>query len=202
MNFKDIIQHLRANLLSLSRKLFNWPPRGMSFHEKVRIITLYARAKAPAAFVESGTLHGDTLTAMRGEFIALHSIELHEGLYKAAATRFHNDAHIFTHQGDSGDLLIGVIATISEPVVFWLDGHYSGSGTAKGSQDCPIWRELDAIISRNNESDVVLVDDARLYGRRLSYPTLTEIKEKLLITFPHCSITLHNDIACFLLGRL
>ena len=65
-----------------------------------------------------------------------------------------------------------------------------------------IWRELDAIISRNNESDVVLVDDARLYGRRLSYPTLTEIKEKLLITFPHCSITLHNDIACFLLGRL
>lgn len=174
----------------------------MPFHEKIRIILLYARARTPAILVESGTLHGDTLAAVREEFGALHSIELQDSLYKAAVARFKADNKISIHQGDSGDILNGVIATISNPVVFWLDGHYSGLGTAKGSQDCPIWRELNAIISRGNPRDVVLVDDARLYGQRQSYPTLTAINEELQAAFPNCSLTVHNDIACFLLGPL
>ena len=202
MEVMNTAQHLRTSLLSLSRKLFNYPPSGMPFHEKLRIIILYARARNPAVFVESGTLHGDTLAAVRGEFGALHSIELQDSLYKAAVAKFKEDNRILIHQGDSGIILNGVIATIFDPVVFWLDGHYSGLGTAKGSQDCPIWRELDAIISRGNQRDVVLVDDARLYGQRHSYPTLTAIKEKLQAAFPNCSLTLHSDIACFLLGPI
>lgn len=195
-------QYLRTRFLSLSRKLFNWPQTGMPFHEKIRIILLYARVRTPAVFVESGTLYGDTLAAVREEFGALHSIELQDSLYKAAVARFKADNKISIHQGDSGDILNGVIATISNPVVFWLDGHYSGLGTAKGSQDCPIWRELNAIISRADQRDVVLVDDARLYGQRQSYPTLTAIKEELQTAFPNCSFARHNDIACFLLGPL
>ena len=174
----------------------------MPFHEKIRIILLYARARTPAIFVESGTLHGDTLAAVREEFGALHSIELLDSLYKAAVARFEDDSKIRIHRGDSGDVLSSVISTFSNPAVFWLDGHYSGSGTAKGPQDCPIWRELDAIISRGDPRDVVLVDDARLYGRRLSYPSLAAIKKKLQAAFPNCSLTVHNDIACFLLGPL
>ena len=202
MNYNTINQSTRTCFLWLSRKLFSWPPRGMPFHNKLHIIALYARARTGAVFVETGTLHGDTLAAVRSEFTALHSIELQENLNQAAVARFKEDNLVFIHQGDSGEVLKSVLASISDPVVFWLDGHYSGSGTAKGSQDCPIWRELDAIIIRGNERDIVLVDDARLYGRRVSYPTLKAIEKKLLAAFPNCTMMLHDDIACFLLGRL
>ena len=131
MNYKNVTQRSRTYLLLLSRKLFNWPPSGMPFHEKIRIILLYARARTPAIFVESGTLHGDTLAAVREEFGALHSIELLDSLYKAAVARFEDDSKIRIHRGDSGDVLSSVISTFSNPAVFWLDGHYSGSGTAK-----------------------------------------------------------------------
>lgn len=192
----------KKSILNLSRALLKWPPVGMPFDEKLRIITLYARARIPAFFVETGTLRGDTLAAVREEFSALVSIELDHTLYKAAIRRFKGDDKISIYEGDSSTVLSSVLIKKDGPVVFWLDGHYSGSGTAKGSQDCPIWRELDAIIARGNHRDVVLVDDARLYGQRLSYPKLTTISKKLQETFPNCTLTLHNDIACFLLGRL
>jgi len=197
-----IAQRLKSSLLALSRKFLTWPPSGMPFQERIQIITLYARARTPSVFVESGTLRGDTLAAVRQEFTALRSIELDHSLYEAAVERFKGDEKVSIYQGDSGTVLKDVLATIVAPVVFWLDGHYSGSGTAKGSQDCPIWSELDAIISRGNQRDIVLVDDARLYGRRLSYPRLATINEKLQGTFPNCTLTLHGDIACFLLGKL
>jgi hypothetical protein len=193
---------LLKNILNLSRALLKWPPIGMPFDEKIRIITLYARARTPAFFVETGTLRGDTLAAVREEFSALLSIELDHTLYKAAIHRFKGDNKISIYEGDSSTVLNYVLAKKDTPVVFWLDGHYSGSGTAKGSQDCPILRELDAIIARGNHRDVVLVDDARLYGRRHSYPKLTTISKKLQEAFPNCTLTLHTDIACFMLGRL
>lgn len=196
-----IAYHFKSRLLALSRKLFKWPPTGMPFSEKLQIITLYARAKGPATFVESGTLHGDTLAAVREEFAALHSIELEPILYQAAVNKFKDDSRVSIYHGDSGSVLKDVIATIRGPVVFWLDGHYSGSGTAKGSEDCPIRHEIDAIISRNNPSDVILVDDARLYGRRSSYPELADIGKKLQTT-ANSTLMRHDDIACFLLGKL
>lgn len=197
-----LASRLRSILLVLSRKLLNWPPISMPFHEKIHVITLYARARTPAVFVESGTLRGDTLAAVRDEFAFLRSIELDHSLYQKAAERFKGDDKILIYQGDSGTVLKDVLATIGAPIIFWLDGHYSGSGTAKGTQDCPIWNELGAIISRGNERDIVLVDDARLYGRRLSYPQLSSIHKKLQGAFPFCTLHLHCDIACFLLGKL
>jgi len=44
--------------------------------------------------LETGTLHGDILAALRRYFKELHSIELRPELYKKAALRFANDRKI------------------------------------------------------------------------------------------------------------
>jgi len=172
----------------------------MPFSEKVKVIKHFASTRKPSTFVESGTLHGDTLAAVRDEFSALISIELDKTLYETAVVRFSENPKVSIIHGDSGQVLKDIITDIDSPIIFWLDGHYSGSGTAKGPQDCPIWGELAAIIQRGDHRDIVLVDDARLFGRRFSYPPLTSLHQQLQHTFPNVSMRLHGDIACFILS--
>lgn len=194
------MNHSRHLLFAVTRRFLNWPPAAMPFSEKITVLKSFAQDRHPATFVESGTLHGDTLAAVRDEFIALFSIELEQTLYEKAVTRFKNDAKISITKGDSGQILQDIIVNIKGPIVFWLDGHYSGNGTARGSQDCPILYELDAIIARGSSRDIVLVDDARLFGSRFSYPALASLNEKLKPAFPEVRMQIHGDIACFILG--
>jgi len=195
----SIRKTLKTALLKITRHFLKWPPTGMPFGEKIKIIKYFAQIRYPASFVESGTLHGDTLAAVRDEFIALFSIELEQSLYNAAVKRFADDVNVSIIRGDSGQVLKHLISSIHGPIIFWLDGHYSGLGTAKGLQDCPIWHELDAIIDRGNFRDIVLVDDARLFGRRSSYPSLASLNKKLGLVFPGASMEIHGDVACFML---
>ena len=77
-----------------------------------------------------------------------------------------------------------------------------GLAQQKDLRTTQLGMRLMQIISRNNPSDVILVDDARLFGRRSSYPALAEISKKLKVTFANSSLMRHDDIACFLLGQL
>jgi hypothetical protein len=77
-------------------------------------------------------------------------------------------------KGDSGGLLPEVIPRIKGRCLFWLDGHYSGGVTARGSEDTPIRKELEHIVAAGRDADVVLIDDARCFDGRNGYPTLEE----------------------------
>ncbi|MCZ7616643.1 MAG: hypothetical protein M5T52_24530 [Ignavibacteriaceae bacterium] len=81
--------------------------------------------------------------------------------------------------GDSGKLLKQLVAKISDPAIFWLDGHYSGFETAKGDIETPIKQELGAIL--NSElNHIILIDDARLFIGQNDYPTIEELKKYIL----------------------
>lgn len=73
--------------------------------------------------------------------------------------------------GDSGKVLREKIfhtEEMPEPALFWLDGHWSVVFGARGDEDSPILQELDAIFSRGNDHDIILVDDVRTFrGRRV-----------------------------------
>ncbi len=56
-------------------------------------------------------------------------------------------SHITLYQGDSGVLLPEIISEVSEPVLFWLDGHYSGEGTGKAVLETPIIEEVNVILA-------------------------------------------------------
>ena len=126
--------------------------------------------------IETGTYLGDMVHAMRKSFTRIISFELDPTLAAQAQQRFANDNHIEIMQGDSGKLLGDYLKKINDPCLFWLDGHYSGGITAKGSLETPIKNELTAILSHPVDAHVILIDDARCFTGENDYPTLEELK--------------------------
>ena len=64
---------------------------------------------------------------------------------------------------------------LSEPALFWLDGHYSGGGTARGATDTPVVEELTAVLGSRERRHAVVVDDARCFGSDPAYPSVEEM---------------------------
>src|SRR5688572_15711107 len=114
---------------------------------KEELIRDYAKRFRTEVLIETGTYLGDMIHAMRKSFTRIFSFELDEKLAAQARERFAGDKHVEIIQGDSGKLLGDCLATINEPCLFWLDGHYSGGITAKGSLETPIKNELQFIFS-------------------------------------------------------
>lgn len=146
-------------------------------HIKRHLLRDHALRHGAHVFIETGTFHGDTLAEVRNMFDELHSVELDDALYEQATRRFANDSGIRLWHGDSAGVLPEVLARVDQPAVFWLDGHYSGPGTAKGALDTPIRRELDDIGRHpRSASHLVIIDDARLFDGTNGYPTLDELR--------------------------
>lgn len=146
-------------------------------------------------FVESGTFRGDTVAAMLPFFRKLVSIELFEELYLAATRRFEANGNVSILNGDSGKILASVISEIEGPIIYWLDGHYSGAGTALAKDtQCPIIAELNAIIARGNSADVILIDDARLFGWRSGYPIKQAVRKIVSKELPAHAFMIRQDI--------
>jgi len=110
--------------------------------------------------------------AQKNRFNKIISSELGIDLFWEAKKRFKDERHIIILQGDSGNILPIVLKDINEPVIFWLDGHYSGGITAKGNKVCPIFEEIDAIFSGKKYNHILLIDDARDFNGYVDYPTI------------------------------
>ena len=148
-------------------------------------------------FVETGTFLGDAVDAI-ARIGAPHglkaiTIELSEELHANALRRFAGRANVECLQGDSGALLPEVVARLTGPALFWLDGHYSGGMTARGAEVCPVMRELAAIFASPIKEHVILIDDIRLFGTE-GYPSVTEITDAVARHLPRSSVKILNDI--------
>lgn len=116
-------------------------------------------------FVETGTYHGDGVrAALAAGFEEVHSIELAPHHFENARKTFATDPRVHIWHGDSSKVLNSVIKTISEPIVFWLDGHYSCGDTARGNKWCPLMEELQ-VIQKRAKPDTILIDDMRCWTR-------------------------------------
>lgn len=143
--------------------------------------------------VETGTYHGDMVEAMRHHFDAVYSIELSEQLHLKAAARFHGTENVFLIQGDSGVEIERLTKQLTQPALFWLDGHYSAGETARGSVDTPILDELRHIFEAPDLGHVVIIDDARCFGVDEGYPTIDELEAFVLARRPDADFTIVND---------
>jgi hypothetical protein len=115
--------------------------------------------------------------AQKTNFKKIISIELGTELYEKAKERFTNDKNVLIIKGDSGKVLPTVLVNINEPVIFWLDGHYSSGVTALGEKEFPIFEELNAILNSKQLNHVLLIDDARLFNGEGDYPTIDKLTE-------------------------
>jgi hypothetical protein len=128
--------------------------------------------------IETGTFYGDMIYAQMNYFKTIYSIELSPYFYNRAVKRFKTYKNIHLYYGDSATELGTVLTNISEPAIFWLDGHYSGGKTAKGNTECPIWEELNHIMTQRLPH-IILIDDARCFVGNQDYPTIEQIQHYL-----------------------
>lgn len=177
--------------------LYKWEAQGKPVPPPhiVKQLTImdYANKYDLKIFVETGTYFGDMVEAMKPYFNQIYSIELSEDLYEKARIRFAGEDKIKIICGDSGVELCKVIDSLHQSALFWLDGHYSAGVTAKGDKNTPIYEELAQIYDSENRDHVVIIDDARCFGKDKSYPTVEEIGEYVKSRRNKVFIEIKND---------
>jgi hypothetical protein len=178
LNWLRLNMPLRHNIYRLRQGIAarNWDGRGPAPHPiKQRTVRKYASKHRLRILVETGTFYGDMVAAMLHDFDLIYSIELSEALYRKAVRRFRDYSHVRLIHGDSAEELGKLVGTLPGPALFWLDGHFSGGVTARGSADTPIFAELLHIRS-SAHPHVVLIDDARCFGTDPVYPKMSELQ--------------------------
>jgi hypothetical protein len=163
------------------KKFDEWKKRGCPLPPphivKQMTISEYQQKYKYSILVETGTYLGAMVEAQKKRFKNIFSVELGVDLYNKAIKKFENDKNVIIMLGDSGKVLPQILLDITEPAIFWLDGHYSSGITARGEKDCPIFEELKAIFNSKKFSHILLIDDARCYNGEGDYPTIRELTE-------------------------
>ncbi len=167
------------------------PPPPRVKHE---LLLDFATRSPARVFIETGTYLGDTVHALRRRFREIHSIELDVTLYEAASRRFAGARSVTIHYGDSATVLPDLLSRLTEPALFWLDGHFSGGVTARGPRDTPVREELSSILRHPVEEHVVLIDDARVFGTDDQYPTIDEVREMVARERPSWAVRVERDV--------
>jgi hypothetical protein len=161
---------------------------------KQEILRGYIEKYELKLMVETGTYFGDMVDALRKSLTRIYSIELSEYLATEAQERFKACDNVIILQGDSGREIEKVIQKLTLPTLFWLDGHYSAGITDKGENETPILAELAHIFNAPDIRHVILIDDARAFGKIPDYPTLNALESFIHAKRSNMAITVQDDI--------
>jgi len=183
--------------LSHKRAYHRWVKKGRPAPAcrlaKAEVIEAYRKQTGSRTLIETGTYLGDMVFVNLKKFSKICSIELDKHLFLYAQRRFKRFSNVRILQGDSGTILWEVLKEVNEPAIFWLDGHYSGGITAQGDKLCPIFDELEAILSYD-QHHVLFIDDARLFRGTGGYPQLSELRSFIEQKKPGSEIRIEDDI--------
>lgn len=118
------------------------------------------------AFVESGLAQGTTALWAESRFDTIISIEVDNGSIAAFKER-NPKSKVRVIEGDSAIAMIEIAHGLSQPALFWLDGHTDDY--------TPILAEL-AAINFSALPNVIMIDDWRMFGTCPAWPS----KEKVI----------------------
>lgn len=163
---------------------------------KAGLLRREASAYGGDVLIETGTFFGDTAAALADQFKEVYSIEVEPRLHRRAMRRFRGQPGVHVVLGDSATALPKILAALprDRKAMFWLDGHYSGGFTGRGQQDCPVLDEMRAIAASGLRGPLVLIDDARCFGKLPGYPPLDEVCALARELFPEAAVGVENDV--------
>lgn len=126
----------------------------------------------PKTIVETGTYMGEGIESyiQCNYFDNIYSIELSNKYFLLNLIKFENNKNVKILEGYSHEVINTLINTNvfnKEPILFYLDAHFSG-GETEGElfkNGCPILEELNIISNRNVKGDIIFIDDMRLMGK-------------------------------------
>lgn len=109
--------------------------------------------------VETGTYQGQSTQWGALNFDEVDTVDIDEGYVHHAMLRCDGLENIRFRLGDSRKVLPGILKTLNEPALFWLDAHNAGGIFGDGPDDCPILEELMAVLC-SPYRHAILIDDA------------------------------------------
>lgn len=177
-----------------------WEAELQPYSVREEAVRAYGAKFRLRTLIETGTYRGDMIHAALNHFARIISIELADSFYHEAKRQFSPHPHVTVVHGDSAKVLSHILEPISEPCLFWLDGHYNpyDPATFRGDLDTPIIGELNQILSHRVPSHVILIDDARCFiGPNpilRDYPTITELKAFIGNKRPDLVFEVKDDI--------
>ncbi|MGE5391686.1 MAG: hypothetical protein ACM3PE_11555, partial [Deltaproteobacteria bacterium] len=131
--------------------------------------------------VETGSFIGDGIAkGLEAGYDKIFSFEIIPENYNVCIERFKDNSAVNCILGDSIKLLPGVLASINERIVFWLDSHFVGETE---TDLYPIINELKIIKDHFIKNHTILIDDVRLFadGKDPAMPiSIAEVKDFIL----------------------
>jgi hypothetical protein len=152
-------------------------------------------------FVETGTHLGGSAAWAADHFSLVKTVEWDSQLFAKSRARLASFGNVECVQGDSVEWLRSW-CPLPQPKLFWLDAHWTGIGDPPRENQCPLLRELDALLSSVTD-DVILIDDFHMFatppappfdGRQ--WPTLGNIAQSCeeLFVFGNALICPKNGV--------
>lgn len=154
----------------------------LHWHDRVDVIAGYMMRHDLGWFIETGTGYGDTCERLADVCPRLErivTIEAKHDRYLAATERLVSQPKVQTVHGDSAVVLRDIAHGIPSSV-WWLDAHRDDWWRGDPATVTPIMDELYLILTRPGVGrDVVLIDDARLFGSAPGYPTIDAVRSQV-----------------------
>lgn len=116
--------------------------------------------------IETGTYHGNTIFHLAPFFDTLYTIEIKKELYEENLRK--HSSNIKFYLGDSTKVLPVILKDINQPIILFLDGHYSHGDTGQGPKDTPLIEELIAINLLHNNNSIIIIDDYHMFGKNVT----------------------------------
>jgi hypothetical protein len=146
-------------------------------------------------FVETGSYHGETAIYMAQIVSKVFSIEIDLKNSEIARRRCEARSNVEIRTGSSEVLLPEIVRGLKGSTLFWLDAHYQ-NGMARGRKRCPLFEEIETILSAENIIPIIVVDDARKFIWVNGWPSLRAIKSCVVAKRKNFSFRISNDMIC------
>lgn len=146
---------------------------------------IYLQARLGLKYlVESGTGSGNTARQCAAMFDRVWTVELNPAVFAKAKQELADCPNVTVMLGQSVNVFPVILPQLDAPTLFWLDGHWVGSGP-RLAIECPLLEEL-RMLGGLRDADVVMIDDARLFlnppgdnHRPEEWPSMNDIKATL-----------------------